>query len=67
VGQANIAYNQQVNNQNPENELLEHIHGEQLEFGTMQTPIRNNSEVEAVGAINCPADGGRETEKFDER
>ena len=58
VGQANIAQNQQVNNHpaKPENELLEHEHGERLDFGATQTPIRDDSAMETVGAINRTED-----------
>jgi hypothetical protein len=61
--QANIAQNQQINNglaepsrtrekQNPPNELLEHSHGERLEFGTAATAGGVDPPLETVGAFH---------------
>ena len=46
-----MACPQQINNF-PENELLEHQHGEQLDLGEKEETVRNDPEMEAVGAIN---------------
>ena len=69
--QANIANGpQQVNNgaaaprasepASPPNELLETEHGKRLEPGTAGAAIGGDPALEAVGAINGAADGGRQ-------
>lgn len=67
--QANIANGpQQVNNgaasrardpASPPNELLETDHGKRLEPGTAGAAISGDTALEAVGAIDGAADGGR--------
>lgn len=61
VKQQNVAFNQQVNNGNPENlkntakptnELLSEIKHETLDFGGTSETIRGNSQMEAVGALH---------------
>jgi hypothetical protein len=72
VRQANISHGpQQVNNagtpettragnsENPPNKVLEHQHGERLDFGTAGTASGADSAMETVGAIHRPQDGGR--------
>lgn len=69
VKQANIANGpQQVNNgaaanasragisENQPNKVLEHQHGEGLDFGTTSATGGTNSPVETVGAVNRPQD-----------
>lgn len=61
--QANIAQNQQINNgpaepsgerkkQNPPNELLEHSHGERLEYGAAAAAGGIDPPLETVGAFH---------------
>lgn len=70
VKQANIAHGpQQVNNgaaaggsragktENQPNKVLEHQHGERLDFGTAGTAGRADSTLETVGAGHRPKDG----------
>ena len=60
VRQANIAHGAQQINNFPENELLEHQHGERLDFGEEEETGPNDSEMETVGAINgTENDGGQ--------
>jgi hypothetical protein len=69
VRQANIAHGpQQVNNsgaadpsragesENQPNKVLEHQHGERLDFGTAGAAGGADSELETVGAVNRPQD-----------
>lgn len=71
VRQANISHGpQQVNNagtaetpragdsKNPPNKVLEHQHGERLDFGTAGTAGGADSAMETVGAIHRPQDSG---------
>lgn len=70
VRQANIAHGpQQVNNvgaadasragksENQPNKVLEHQHGERLDFGTEGAAGSSDSTLETVGAVNRPQDG----------
>ena len=65
VGQANIAHNQQVNNEAPsrtrENEksptkLSEKADDERLDSGTLKEAIRSDQALEAVGEVHWPKD-----------
>jgi hypothetical protein len=47
-------------NPNQENKLLEVQHGERLDSTTTGAAIGADSQLEAVGAVNRPADNGRE-------
>ena len=71
VRQANISHGpQQVNNagtaetpragdsKNQPNKVLEHQHGERLDFGTTRTAGGADSAMETVGAIHRPQDSG---------
>lgn len=72
VRQANISHGpQQVNNagaaessragdfKNQPNKVLEHQHGERLDFGTAGTASGADSAMETVGALHRPQDNGR--------
>jgi len=72
VRQANIAHGpQQVNNcvaaeasraeesKNQPSKVLEHQHGERLDFGTAGAASGADSPLETVGAIHRPQDAGR--------
>ena len=72
VRQANIAHGpQQVNNsgttgasraeksENQPNKVLEHQHGERLDFGTAGAAGIADMQVETVGAVNRSEDGSR--------
>lgn len=63
VKQANIGYNQQVNNcdpgsqeapkvENSQTQLLEEKHGERLDIGTKGTPSTTNQKLATLGKIN---------------
>lgn len=70
IRQQNVAVNQQVNNsdhsdrtragdsKNQPNKVLEHQHGERLDFGTAGTASSADSAMETVGAIHRPQDSG---------
>lgn len=65
--QANIAHGPQQVNNGPRarensiepNKLLEHSHGERLDFGTTGQTVGGDSAVEAVGAVNRSQDRRR--------
>jgi len=66
--QANIAQQQQVNNnvaplaretENSQNKLLETLPGERLEFGTPATASGADSDLATVGAVNRSEVGSR--------
>ena len=62
VGQQNVAYNQQVNNnskeklENPPNELLEKDHGQRLDTRKKSKAGRDDQAVEAVGELHRAED-----------
>ncbi|MBN3788301.1 hypothetical protein [Burkholderia sp. Ac-20353] len=68
IKQQNNAHQQQVNNgtappsrareegRDRTNELLEHQHGERMDAGTAGKAGRGNQAMEAMGAVNWPAD-----------
>lgn len=78
VKQANIAQNQQVNNggdpplpraeksEIPPNELLEQLDGNRLDTRATGTTGRVDSDLEAVGAVNRPADTDRQSQVIEE-
>lgn len=47
------------NSENPQNKVLEHRHGERLDFGATGTAGSTDSRLEAVGALHRPEDSGR--------
>ena len=71
VRQANIAHGpQQVNNaaaaeasragefENQPNKVLEHQHGERLDFGAAGAAVGTDPQLEAVGTVHRPQDAG---------
>ncbi len=66
INQANIAHGPQQINNISENELLESNRGEWLDGRAPETTIRDDQELEAVGAIDRSQDDGGKAKELEE-